>query len=48
MGLRIMYYRAKMISGQLEVRRRLGGGMVVACLCALQPSQKDASHGHHD
>jgi signal transduction histidine kinase len=48
MGLRIMNYRAKMISGQLEVRKRPGGGTVVACTCALHNSQKDASYGHRD
>jgi signal transduction histidine kinase len=48
MGLRIMKYRAKMISGQLEVRKRPGGGTVVACTCALNHSQKEASYGHHD
>ncbi|MDB5322620.1 MAG: putative signal transduction histidine kinase [Phycisphaerales bacterium] len=48
MGLRIMRYRAKMISGQLEVRKRLGGGTVVACTCALHHSQKDASYAHRD
>jgi signal transduction histidine kinase len=48
MGLRIMRYRAKMISGQLEVRKRPGGGTVVACTCALHNSQKESSYGHHD
>jgi signal transduction histidine kinase len=48
MGLRIMRYRAKMISGQLEVRKRPGGGTVVACTCALHNSQKEALYGHHD
>jgi signal transduction histidine kinase len=48
MGLRIMKYRAKMISGQLEVRKRPGGGTVVACTCALHNSQKEASYGHRD
>jgi signal transduction histidine kinase len=41
MGLRIMRYRAKMISGRLEVRKREGGGTVVACSCALRNPQKD-------
>jgi signal transduction histidine kinase len=44
MGLRIMRYRAKMISGKLEVRKREGGGTVVACSCALQNPQKDESY----
>jgi signal transduction histidine kinase len=44
MGLRIMRYRAKMISGKLEVRRREGGGTVVSCSCALQNPQKDESY----
>jgi len=48
MGLRIMRYRAKMIAGNLEVRRRPGGGMFVACTCATSPTpqQKDASYGN--
>jgi signal transduction histidine kinase len=48
MGLRIMRYRAKMISGKLEVRRRQGGGTVVACSCAVQPPPKDVSYGQRD
>jgi len=44
MGLRIMRYRAKMISGKLEVRRREGGGTVVSCSCALRNPQKDESY----
>jgi signal transduction histidine kinase len=44
MGLRIMRYRAKMISGKLVVRRREGGGTVVACSCALHHPQKDSSY----
>jgi signal transduction histidine kinase len=51
MGLRIMGYRAKMISGNLEVRRRPGGGTVVACSCPVPPlEQKDQSHAQqqHD
>jgi signal transduction histidine kinase len=41
MGLRIMRYRAKMINGNLEVRKRPGGGTVVACSCALKPVSTD-------
>jgi signal transduction histidine kinase len=44
MGLRIMRYRAKMIAGKLEVRKREGGGTVVACSCALRSPQKDESY----
>jgi len=46
MGLRIMKYRAKMINGNLEVRRRPGGGTVVACSCALKSisTAKDMSY----
>lgn len=49
MGLRIMRYRAKMISGRLEVRRRPGGGTVVTCSCPTpQVPQKDASYAQRD
>jgi signal transduction histidine kinase len=48
MGLRIMRYRARMISGKLDVRRRSGGGTLVACTCARQPHKKDPSYGHSD
>jgi signal transduction histidine kinase len=49
MGLRIMRYRAKMISGKLEVRRRPGGGTVVACTCPMLPAnQKDVSYAQRD
>jgi nitrate/nitrite-specific signal transduction histidine kinase len=41
MGLRIMKYRAKMISGKLEVRRRQAGGTVVTCSCLLRPVTQD-------
>jgi signal transduction histidine kinase len=41
MGLRIMRYRARMINGKLEVRKRTGGGTVVACSCALKPLRID-------
>jgi len=46
MGLRIMRYRAKMINGNLEVRKRPGGGTVVACSCALKPvsANKDMTY----
>jgi signal transduction histidine kinase len=36
MGLRIMRYRAKMINGTLDVRKRVGGGTLVSCSCALK------------
>jgi signal transduction histidine kinase len=49
MGLRIMRYRAKMISGTLEVRRRPGGGTIVACSYPIpQVKQKDASYAQRD
>ncbi len=38
MGLRIMNYRAKMISGKLSVIRRPDGGTVVSCVCPLPES----------
>lgn len=46
MGLRIMRYRAKMINGNLEVRKRSGGGTVVACSCAVKSvlTIKDMTH----
>ena len=40
MGLRIMGYRAKMIGGNLEVRRRPGGGTIVTCTCPISQSQR--------
>jgi signal transduction histidine kinase len=43
MGLRIMRYRAKMISGRLDVHRRPGGGTVVSCSCAVRPSPLPAA-----
>ena len=53
MGLRIMRYRAKMIAGQLNIRSRPGGGTVISCSCALQPSPskptyEDLSHDRDD
>jgi nitrate/nitrite-specific signal transduction histidine kinase len=49
MGLRIMRYRAKMISGKLEVRRRPVAGRLVACSCPILPAkQKDASYAQRD
>jgi signal transduction histidine kinase len=53
MGLRIMKYRAKMISGRLEVGGREGGGTVVACSCPVRGAvannnTKDESYGHRN
>lgn len=44
MGLRIMTYRARMIGGQLTVRRRdPSGGTIVAC--TFRPARQDAATG---
>jgi signal transduction histidine kinase len=46
MGLRIMRYRAKMINGKLDVRTRHGGGTVVACSYAIQPTRLDKDNSN--
>lgn len=44
MGLRIMRYRAKMLSGTLEVKRRIGGGTTVTCAYSTVETKKDKKH----
>lgn len=49
MGLRIMHYRAKMVSGKLDVRRRDAGGIIVTCIYhRREQDQKDVAHAPHN
>ncbi len=38
MGLKLMEYRARMMSGEVSITRPEGGGTIVSCVCPLSPS----------
>jgi len=44
MGLRIMRYRAKMISGSFEIKKPLSGGTIITCTCPLPEPVKEIAH----